>query len=143
MRYNLLAGLFCFALVGCASQVQQHGHVFTQADIEQVQEGMAKDQVKLALGSPDTTSTADGSAFYYISSKKASRAFFTPKVIDRRILAVYFDKSDNVRKVANYGLKDGKVFDFISRTTPSQGRDFSVLQQILGNIGKRVSPVAQ
>ena len=39
--------------------------------------------------------------------------------------------SGAVQRVANYGLKDGKVFDFISRTTPTGGSDQNFLAQVL------------
>ena len=53
-----------------------------------------------------------------------------PKV-EQRMLAVYFDKDGKVSSVANYGLQDGKVFDFISRTTPTGGKDLTFLGQLL------------
>ena len=47
------------------------------------------------------------------------------QVIDQRVIAVYFDKNRTVQRVANYGLQDGKIFDFISRTTPTSGQEMS------------------
>ena len=51
-------------------------------------------------------------------------------MVDQRVLAVYFDPERRVTRIANYGLKDGKVFDFISRTTPTGGEELSFLTQI-------------
>ena len=31
------------------------------------------------------------------------------------MIAIYFDKNRQVQRLANYGLQDGKIFDFISR----------------------------
>ena len=58
--------------------------------------------------------------FYYIS-QRAERpvAFMNQQVIDQRVIAIYFDKNRQVQRLANYGLQDGKIFDFISRTTPT------------------------
>ncbi len=39
------------------------------------------------------------------------------EVVDQRVIAVYFDKDRKVERLANYGLKDGKMFDFVSRST--------------------------
>ena len=50
------------------------------------------------------------------------------------MLAIYFDKNDKVSRIADYALQDGKVFDFISRTTPTGGRDESFLQQVLAGV---------
>lgn len=128
----VLAGTFA----GCTPQLDYHGQVFTENEVNQVQPGMSKEQVRLALGTPNTTTTVGGGVYYYISSTKKTVAFLKPTVIDRRVVAVYFGPDETVKQVANYGLKDGKVFDFISRETPSHGRDASILQQLFRNLGK-------
>ena len=46
-------------------------------------------------------------------------------MVDQRVVAVYFDKNRRVERLANYGLKDGRVFDFVTRTTPTGGKDFA------------------
>ena len=43
------------------------------------------------------------------------------------MIAVYFDKNRRVARLANYGLKDGKVFDFVSRTTPTSGIELNYI----------------
>ena len=52
-------------------------------------------------------------------------------VVDQRVIAIYFDKERKVTRLANYGLKDGKVFDFISQTTPTGGQERSLLGGML------------
>ena len=42
------------------------------------------------------------------------------------MIAIYFDKNRQVRRLANYGLQDGKIFDFISRTTPTSGQELEL-----------------
>ena len=44
--------------------------------------------------------------------------------------AVYFDNDLKVERVALYGIQDGKVFDFICRTTPSGGEDLNFVGQL-------------
>ena len=128
--------LFALILGGCSSQITQHGHLLTEADLSQVQRGMSKQQVQSLLGTPDTTATYTGDVYYYISSKMETKAFLTPKEIDRRVVAVYFTPQvDTVARVAHYGLQDGKVIDFISRETPSHGQEAGLLQQLFRNLG--------
>ena len=70
--------------------------------------------------------------FYYISQKKARRfAFEKPRVVDQRILAIYMSESSAVERIANYGLQDGKVFDFVARVTPTGGKELSFISQLL------------
>ncbi len=58
------------------------------------------------------------------------------KVTDQRVIAVYFDKNRRVERLANYGLKDGKVFDFVSRTTPTSGAELSYLGFLFGSVAE-------
>jgi outer membrane protein assembly factor BamE (lipoprotein component of BamABCDE complex) len=126
-------------LAGCGAQVTKHGQLFKDNDIAQIQPGMAQEQVKLALGSPtSTTTTGSGQVYYYISSTMSQTAFFAPEEIDRKVLAVYFNQTGTVDRVGNYGLKDGKIFDFISRTTPAPGgKEEGILKQLFRNLGAK------
>jgi outer membrane protein assembly factor BamE (lipoprotein component of BamABCDE complex) len=134
------------AVAGCQGsglrQTTQHGYVVTPTALEQVPVGSSKDQVLIALGSPSTTGSYGNEVFYYISQTRERAAAFMPdRVVEQRIVAVYFDANSNVERIANYGLQDGKVFDFISRTTPTGGADQNFLQQVLtGVIGFGTNP---
>jgi outer membrane protein assembly factor BamE (lipoprotein component of BamABCDE complex) len=138
-----MLGLGCLAMLlvapvaGCGAQIDRHGHVFMDVDLQQVQPGMSKDQVKLALGSPDTTGTINGDAYYYISTTQKSYAFFKPWEIDRVVVAVYFDKNQTVQQVAHYGLQDGVVVNYAKDETPARGKDLSMVDQLLGNLSQR------
>ena len=127
------------ALSACSEQITKHGHQFRETDLAQVTPGMGQEQVKLVLGSPTTTSTyATGSAYYYISSTETQASFMKPTEVDRQVMAIYFTPTATVERVANYGMKDGKVFDFISRTTPSANtNDQSIVQQLFRNLGTK------
>jgi outer membrane protein assembly factor BamE (lipoprotein component of BamABCDE complex) len=127
------------ALAGCSQQVIKHGHQFGESDLQQIQPGMSQEQVRLALGTPTTTaSVGAGNAFYYISSTMKQTAFLAPSETDRQIVAVYMTQAGTVERVANYGLKDGKVFDYVSRTTPAPGaRDEGLLKGLFRNLGKK------
>ena len=69
--------------------------------------------------------------WYYISQRsRRTFQFAGETVVDQRVTAVYFDRNLKVERVALYGLQDGRVFDFLSRTTPSGGEDLSFVGQI-------------
>ncbi len=130
----IIAG--CLVLAGCGGNVIRQGHQFQEEDLNQVREGMSKEQVTLALGTPDTQSAVSGGAYYYISTTAVqSMAFMSPSVTDRHVVAIYFSNKDRVEKIAHYGLKDGQVVDFVSRETPSYTRDQGLLKEIFRNIG--------
>jgi outer membrane protein assembly factor BamE (lipoprotein component of BamABCDE complex) len=56
--------------------------------------------------------------------------FLGESVVDQKVTAVYFTPGLKVERVALYGLQDGRVFDFISRTTPAGGSDQNFLGQL-------------
>lgn len=139
---SLAALLAAIALAGCSgmpvnsfTQTINRGYVLDEAALQQVPIGSSQEQVLLVLGTPSTVATLSGEAFYYISQKARQTAFLKPEIVDQRVLVVYFSPDRRVTRIANYGLQDGKVFDFISRTTVAGGSDISLVGNILKNVG--------
>ena len=123
-----LAGALLLAGCGGFSETFQRGYVVQEGALEQIPIGATQEQVLIVLGTPSTVATLNGDVFYYISQKtERSAAFMPQEVTDQRVIAVYFSKERRVVRLANYGLKDGKVFDFISQTTPTGGRERSLI----------------
>ncbi len=126
----------CSLLGGCIGYDGdiQHGYQFDQQAVADVKAGQSAEQILVALGSPSTTSTVGGDAWYYISQKTTRPvAFMSPSITDRQIYAVYFDKGKKVTRVANYGLRDGKVVDFAGGATPTIGGDGTYLKSLFFN----------
>jgi outer membrane protein assembly factor BamE (lipoprotein component of BamABCDE complex) len=123
------------SLSGCGSETFQRGYVLPEGALEQIPLGASQEQVLLVLGTPSTVATVSGEAFYYISQKAEREiSFMRTKVTDQRVIAVYFDRDRKVQRLAEYGLKDGKIFDFVSRTTPTSGNDLNLISTIIRNL---------
>lgn len=133
----MLAGALTLGLAACSGQVTQHGYVASETALDQIQIGSSREQVDLVMGTPTTTGTVDGDAYYYISELREQTMFFAPSTIDRRVLVFYFGEDGRVARIANYGLRDGQAFDFISRTTPTMGGDRTFIEQLLGDLSVR------
>jgi outer membrane protein assembly factor BamE (lipoprotein component of BamABCDE complex) len=132
------AAVVCLLLTACAETVTKHGHHFQDNDLQQISTGMSQDQVRSTLGTPTTTATVgSGTAYYYISSTTGQTSFFKPVEKDRKVLAVYFNPLGSVDRVAHYGLKDGKVFDYVKHQTPSPARDEGILKALFRNLGTK------
>lgn len=126
-RAAAVVALVCAALGACSEQFQK-GYILPPGALEQIPIGASQDQVLIVMGTPSTVATLNGEVFYYISQRSERPvAFMNDKIVDQRVIAIYFDKNRQVRRLANYGLKDGKIFDFISRTTPTSGQEMSYL----------------
>ncbi|WP_439368531.1 outer membrane protein assembly factor BamE [Bradyrhizobium sp. PMVTL-01] len=128
LRLAAAAALVGVALAACTGEQFQKGYILPPGALEQIPIGASQDQVLIVMGTPSTVATLDGEVFYYISQRSERPvAFMNQRVVDQRVIAIYFDKNRRVRRLANYGLQDGKIFDFISRTTPTSGQEMSYL----------------
>jgi outer membrane protein assembly factor BamE (lipoprotein component of BamABCDE complex) len=114
-------------LGGCFTEVYNRGFMVPEGALEQIPMGATQEQVLIVLGTPSTVATVNGEVFYYISQRSEQTAFMPPKIVDQRVVAVYFDKNRRVERLADYGLQDGKLFDFVSRTTPTSGKEVTSL----------------
>jgi outer membrane protein assembly factor BamE (lipoprotein component of BamABCDE complex) len=128
VRAAAAVALLCAVLGACTGEQFQKGYILPPGALEQIPIGASQDQVLIVMGTPSTVATLDGEVFYYISQRSERMvAFMNQKVVDQRVIAIYFDKNRQVRRLANYGLQDGRIFDFISRTTPTSGQELSYL----------------
>jgi outer membrane protein assembly factor BamE (lipoprotein component of BamABCDE complex) len=125
------------SLSGCLGYegVVNRGAVLDSRSTSQVKVGMPAQQVMATLGTPSTTSTVGGDAWYYVSQRIERKFAFMPQnITEQRVYAVYFDKSKKVQRLADYGMEDGKPIDFISRTTPTAGPEYHLLQDMLSKV---------
>jgi outer membrane protein assembly factor BamE (lipoprotein component of BamABCDE complex) len=136
-RRLLLAGLLASGLAACAPQVDTRGNLPDPETVLEVQPGVHdRDQVATILGSPSTVATFEDDTWYYISRRTEKIAFFEPEVVDQQVLVVKFGQDGLVADMAVYGMEDGQVIEPVERTTPTSGREMTILQQLFGNIGR-------
>ena len=123
-------------LGGCQGETLNKGYIVDEQALSQIRVGSSAEQVILVLGTPSTTSTVGGKTYYYISQRTEQQfTFMQPSIVDQKVLAIYLDKSNKVERIANYGLKDGVVFDFISRKTETGGSDQAFLKSLFRSVG--------
>jgi len=128
---SLLLLATCAALAGCTPVVSQRGYVQNLDAEAGVAAGLDnKTTIEQKLGDPSVQAAFSADAWYYISQREKQIAFFTPTILSRRVLAVYFDKEGKVTDMKHFGLEDGRVVAFESRTTPTRGREMTFLQQL-------------
>src|SRR5438477_6124140 len=111
LRRIVLIGAGCaLTLAACQSpavdrlttigRTEQHGYIVSPTALKQIPVGSSRDQVLIALGSPSTTFDFNGEVFYYISQTTRRLVAFTdPKVVDQRVIAVYFNANHKVQRV--------------------------------------------
>jgi len=143
MRIPVLA-VAALALMACTPVINQRGYLPDPVAESSIKVGTdTKTTIQQRLGDPSTSATFNEDAWYYISSTERQVAFFDPTTTTRKITAIHFDKDGKVVDIKHYGLKDGHVVAFETRTTPAKGRELTFLQQLfsatpgvpLGGIG--------
>ncbi len=124
------------ALAGCQSETLNKGYILDEKLLAQIKVGSSAEQVILVLGTPSTTSTVGGKTYYYISQRTEQQfQFMQPTIVDQKVLAIYLNKANKVERIANYGMQDGVVFDFISRKTETGGADQAFLRNLFRSVG--------
>lgn len=139
MRIGALAAMLAAVLAtGCSPTVDIRGNLPDPEDVAQIKAGETKrDDVIRLLGNPSTAGTFEHETWYYIGQRTEQRlTMFKPTITDQRVLVVRFDKDGTVEELQQYGLKDGKPVDVVDRVTPTRGKDLTILQQLVGNVGR-------
>lgn len=136
-RAAAFAVLGALALSACAPTTTYQGFQAVEANPKDVKVGVdSKASVMDRLGSPSAVATFDPNTWYYISQVSDAVAFHRAEVKRRDIVAIAFNKEDDkVTTVKTYTLKDGHVVPYERRSSPTRGRELSVIEQILGTIG--------
>ncbi len=137
LRASLLGGILALGLGACAQDIRVRGNIPDSEMVSKINPGVhSRVDIQSLLGSPSTVSTFQDSKWYYIGQKSTQFAFFEPKVLERTVLVVSFDAAGLVETTQTYDLADGQAIDPVDRVTPTEGREISILQQLLGNLGK-------
>jgi outer membrane protein assembly factor BamE (lipoprotein component of BamABCDE complex) len=133
----LALGVSIAMLAACEAQLDTRGNLPDPEVVLQVQPGIDNRQrVAELLGSPSTTSTFDDKTWYYISKKTSRVAFFDPQVLDQEVLIIKFDDAGTVSDMKLLGLEDAHQVVPNPNETPTSGRELTILQQIMGNVGR-------
>jgi outer membrane protein assembly factor BamE (lipoprotein component of BamABCDE complex) len=125
------------ALGACSIPIDQRGNLPEKSALAQIQPGVSdKATVTRLIGSPSSIATFDDTTWYYISQKSKSIAFFKPDLLDQEVVAIDFGKDGLVRDVRHRGMQDAQLITPNPNATPAPGREFSFIEQLIGNFGK-------
>lgn len=136
-RAAIAAGLAFAVLAGCTPVLETHGNFSVEDDLGALQPGRAnQDQVRQALGAPSAVATFDPNTWYYIGDRTRQISFFDPDLIERRILVFHFDDRGVVDSLDTLDGSAAQKIDLVERTTPTRGHELTILEQLIGNVGR-------
>lgn len=139
MRMLTVAGITLGALVltACNPTLRTHGYRYTEGELPEILVGEDTEATLLAtLGSPSVRGTFETNTWYYITDTREYLAYLRPNTLARRVIEVRFDDEGVVTEVNEYDVSDSREVSYVSRTTPTRGRELTLLEQILGNVGR-------
>jgi outer membrane protein assembly factor BamE (lipoprotein component of BamABCDE complex) len=124
-------------LAACTVTETRRGHLLPEGVAAELSAAnMSQQRVVELLGTPSTVSAFDRNRWYYIGEVQQHQAFFKPDVVARDVLILDFDNNQQLAKVGTLSEKDGQEVTLVSRETPTEGNKITVLEQILGNLGR-------
>lgn len=125
------------ALAACSPRITPRGNMPDPERLAEIQPGQqTREEVSEILGSPSTVGNFNGEAWIYIAEQTETVAFFAPEVTERNVVVVQFDPKGVVSSVRKLTLADGKELEPVARETPTEGNKITLVQQLLGNIGR-------
>ncbi len=125
------------AVTGCIKTTEERGYVNKFTKWADVQKGVStREDVTRLMGSPSTQSTYGKETWYYISTTAESVAFASPTLVDQNVLYVTFSDAGVVETTGKYSINDARDIAFAKDQTTTEGNDFTVTQQLLGNLGR-------
>jgi outer membrane protein assembly factor BamE (lipoprotein component of BamABCDE complex) len=136
----LLTALLLLGLSGCSafeSTPQVRGNKVDPDLIGELVVGTSTRQdAQALLGTPSARGTFDDEHWYYIGSITRPRVARTPEVESMQVVALSFDDGGVLREVRTLTEADGRNVGMVARATPVPGNDQTIMQQLLGNVGR-------
>jgi outer membrane protein assembly factor BamE (lipoprotein component of BamABCDE complex) len=134
----LLATLAACALPGFLSYPPQvRGNRVDAEQLGQLVPGTAtRNDAIVLLGSPTAKAAFDDNTWLYIGEITKPVIGGTQEVLDQQVVILTFDDKGVLRGIARKNADDGKPVSMAGGATPSPGSEATVMQQLLGNVGR-------
>ena len=125
------------ALGACSSSVVTHGNQLDQQRVAAIRPGVtSREEVARLLGTPSTVATFDDRDWYYISQRYEKMNFFREELVAQDVLKVTFDERGVVSDLEARDIETAMAVDPDPDETRTLGNELSVVQQLLGNLGR-------
>jgi outer membrane protein assembly factor BamE (lipoprotein component of BamABCDE complex) len=139
--FIIAAFLAVFTVSACAPTVAKRGNMITDEQVAQIVPGTTtREEVAKNLGTPTQVSTFDNTIWYYIGQETEQVSFLDPEIVSQKILAIQFTPEGVVSKTSQGDLKYAEAIEPSDGKTPTYGREVSIMQQLMGNLGRPTIP---
>ena len=138
LRLGIFLLLGAIFLTGCTPARNTHGNLVSDVRYNQVHPyETTRYELRQIWGPPTAVAPfTGGDTWYYIGQKSEVMGIFKEEITDRRVIRVDFDTAGTVTQIAELDPGAGQDIDPVNRRTPTAGREFTILQQLVGNLGR-------
>jgi outer membrane protein assembly factor BamE (lipoprotein component of BamABCDE complex) len=145
MRPTVPLAVAALALAAaCQNNEEIRGFAPAPGAVDKLEVGtQSREDVQRLIGSPSAVATFNPNVWYYISEKQEQWGPSKPWVSDQNVIQITFNESGRVDKIRYYDMNDAQNITMVARQTPTSGKELTVLEQILGNVGRFSGPARQ
>ncbi|MBI4031313.1 MAG: outer membrane protein assembly factor BamE [Proteobacteria bacterium] len=130
------AAVAALLLPACTPTKAVRGNMVEDFRLTEVQKGVdTESDILRKLGSPTTKAPFDDRIWYYMGQETEKRGILDPEVKKERVVIVAFDDAGTVMDIQDIQGRRNEV-PYVRRKTPTTGNEITVMQQLLGNMGK-------
>ena len=138
------AALAALLLAACDNPTDIRGFSPSPGAVDKLEvKTQSREDVQRLIGTPSAVATFNPNVWYYISEKQESWGPSKPWITEQSVIQIAFDESGRVQTIKYYDLADAENITMVARVTPTSGKELTVLEQILGNVGKFSGPRQQ
>jgi outer membrane protein assembly factor BamE (lipoprotein component of BamABCDE complex) len=140
-KTSILSVLIACGLIAACSPTQStRGNIVEDFRMTEIIPGIStRNNVLKSLGSPTTTAPFDDNTWYYIGQKMEKKGIFDPKVVDEKVVMVTFNEEGIVNTLEEINSERLDI-PKIRRKTKTGGNEITILEQVLGNVGRFNKP---
>jgi|AntRauTorcE11897_2_1112592.scaffolds.fasta_scaffold04850_2 outer membrane protein assembly factor BamE (lipoprotein component of BamABCDE complex) len=147
---NLLAKrlitVFVLAIMlgGCTAAVHTRGNLVPDSKLARIKPNVSTQyDVSSILGPPTLVSPFEQERiWYYAGHQTETMGVFKQETVKSRLVRVNFDETGMVTKIEELDPEVARDIDFSNRKTDTAGKEFTFLQQLVGNLGRFNTPGA-
>jgi outer membrane protein assembly factor BamE (lipoprotein component of BamABCDE complex) len=133
--------LAALLLAACDNIADIRGFSPSPGAVDKLEIGtQSREDVVRLVGSPSAVATFNPNVWYFISEKQEYWGPARPWISEQSVIQVTFNESGRVQNIKYFDLKDAQNITMVARITPTSGKELTVLEQILGNVGKFSGP---
>jgi outer membrane protein assembly factor BamE (lipoprotein component of BamABCDE complex) len=141
MRRTVPLVLAIALLGGCDTYGDIRGFAPSPGSVDKLEVGsQSREDVVRLVGSPSAVGTFNPNVWYYVTEKQESWGPSRPWISEQNVIQITFNESGRVANIKYYDLKDAQNITMVARITPTSGKELTILEQVLGNVGKFSGP---